>query len=39
VNTGSEDLLSWQQCLAELLVPPDVVYDEYIFVLHLPIAD
>lgn len=29
----------WHQCLEELLTPPDVPYEEYVFDLYLPLAE
>jgi hypothetical protein len=29
----------WHECLEELLTPPDVPFDEYVFDLYLPIAE
>lgn len=29
----------WHECLEELLTPPDVPYEEYVFDLYLPIAE
>jgi len=29
----------WHQCLEELLVPPEVPFEEYVFDLYLPIAE